>query len=135
MLARHLHQHQPKRKLRLLDTDTRFADLPFFREWNLYRPTPLDESFDLILCDPPFFNVSLSQLFTAIRLLAKFDYSHKIAIAYLGRRESALLGTFARFNLAPTGFFPIYQTVQSCAKNDIQFYANFEWNKLNAPTQ
>jgi hypothetical protein len=128
MVGRELHRRG--RTVRVLDVDRRFAGLPGFVEWDLYRPRHLDEDFDLVLCDPPFFNVSLSQLFTAIRLLARFDYAQRIAIAYLVRRESAILGTFARFNLAPTGFFPSYQTVQSCAKNDIQFYANFDWNHV-----
>ena len=130
MLARHLHAQNSQRRFRLLDIDDRFADLPGFLHWNLYRPQALDETFSVILCDPPFFNVSLSQLFTAVRLLAKFDYAHPIMISYLHRRESALLGTFARFNLAPTGLFPTYQTVQSCAKNDIQFYANFPLQRV-----
>jgi hypothetical protein len=137
MLARRLHERAPRRPrqapVRLLDIDERFRDVPGFLKWDIYRPVPLEESFDVILCDPPFFNVSLSQLFTAVRLLARFDYAQPLMISYLARRESALRGTFARFNLEPSGMFPTYRTVQSCAKNDIQFYANFPIARAVAP--
>jgi hypothetical protein len=113
------------RTVRVLDVDRRFADLPGFVEWDLYRPRHLDETFDLILCDPPFFNVSLSQLFTAVRLLAHFDLTCRVMISYPVRRSGALLGAFSPFMLRPTGYRPGYQTVQKCEKNDIEFYANF----------
>ena len=124
MLGRALHERG--RDVRVLDVDRRFADLPGFVEWDLYRPRHLDEAFDLVLCDPPFFNVSLSQLFTAVRLLCRFDLSHRVMISFPLRRSRALLGTFAPFGLAPTGYSPGYLTVQRCAKNDIEFYANFD---------
>ena len=112
--------------VRVLDIDERFADLPGFVRWDIYRPKHLAEDFDLLLCDPPFFNVSLSQLFDAVRLLCHFDLTRRVMISYLTRRESALLGTFAPFGLRPSGLFPTYETVQRCKKNDIQFYANFD---------
>lgn len=111
--------------MRVLDVDRRFGELPGFVEWDLYRPRHLDEAFDLVLCDPPFFNVSLSQLFTAIRLLCHFDLARKIMIAYPVRRQSAILGTFAPFGLRTTGYRPGYLTVQQCLKNEIEFFANF----------
>jgi 16S rRNA G966 N2-methylase RsmD len=109
----------------VLDIDTRFDKLlPGFRHWNLYKPEHIDQRFDVIFCDPPFFNVSLSQLFAAIRMLANFDYQQSLMICYLTRREQNLLGTFARFHLQPTGIFPTYKTVQSVDRNGIQLYAN-----------
>ena len=127
MLGRELHRRG--RAVRVLDVDRRFADVPGFVEWDLYRPTHLDDDFDLLLCDPPFFNVSLSQLFMAVRLLCHFDLSRRVMISYPARRRGAILGTFAPFNLRPTGYHPGYQTVQKCEKNDIEFFANFdaEW--------
>ncbi len=132
MLARTLQQDQgrgdrgKRRVFRLLDTDDRFADLPGFVHWDLMRPTAMSETYDLIFCDPPFFNVPLSRVFTALRLLAKFDYRQRVMIAYLTRREGALLGTLARFNLEATGIFPGYQTVDTSEKTEIQIYANFD---------
>lgn len=124
-LAQRIQKSAGQKKICALDIDTRFeASLPGFRLWNLYKPTRLEEKFDVIFCDPPFFNCSLSQLFSATRLLSQFDYSQPLMLCYLSRREQALLGTFARFNLAPTGIFASYITVQDCEKNKIQLYSN-----------
>jgi len=117
-----------QQKICALDIDSRFEkSLPGFRLWNLYKPTRIEEEFDVIFCDPPFFNCSLSQLFSAIRLLAKFDYSQPIMICYLRRREQALLGTFAKFLIEPTGIYASYKTVQNCEKNQIQLYSNIKF--------
>lgn len=124
MLGRELHRRG--RAVRVLDVDRRFADLAGFVEWDLYRPRHLREEFDLVLCDPPFFNVSLSQLFTAVRMLCNFDVSKRVMISYPVRRAGAILGAFAPFALRATGYRPAYQTVQKCEKNDIEFYANFD---------
>jgi len=130
MLGRELHRRG--RAVRVLDVDRRFADLPAFREWDLCRPAHLDEEFDLLICDPPFFNVPLSRLFTAVRLLCHFDPSRRVLISYPLRRRRAIMGAFSPFGLRPTGFRPTYQTVQKCEKNDIEFFANFDadWPKL-----
>lgn len=111
-------------KVRVLDIDERFSNLQGFRRYDLYRPEWLGEEFGLIICDPPFFNVSLSQLFTALRLLSRNDYDQPLLISYLTRRSSSILGTFARFNLKPTGYHPTYQTVQGASRNDIEFFGN-----------
>ena len=124
MLGRELHHRG--RKVAVLDVDQRFGDLPGFVEWDLYRPKHLDQEFDLIVCNPPFFKVSLSQLFTAVRLLCHFNLTRQVMISYPLRRRNAILGTFAPFNLAPTGYRPGYLTVRQCEKNDIEFYANFD---------
>jgi len=123
MLGRELARRE--RGVTVLDADRRFADVPGFVEWDLTRPRHLEQTFDLIVCDPPFFNVSLSKLFAAIRMLCHFDLGRRVMISYPVRREGAILGTFARFGLAPTGYHPSYLTVQKCEKNDIAFYANF----------
>lgn len=124
MLGRELHRRG--RTIRILDLDTRFADIPGFMEWDLYRPKHLNEEFDLVLCDPPFFNVSLSQLFTAIRLLCNFDLERKIMISYPVRRRQAIESVFAPFGIRATGWHPGYLTVQKSERNEIEFYANFE---------
>jgi hypothetical protein len=113
-------------RVRILDIDERFASLPGFRRYDLYRPEWLGEEFDLILCDPPFFKVSLSQLFSAMRILSRHDYRQPLLISYLRRRMDNLLGTFARFSLAPTGYCPHYQTVRTNERNDIEFFGNLD---------
>lgn len=121
------------KNIRALDIDTRFEQsLPGFRLWNLYKPTRIDEQFDVIFCDPPFFNCSLSQLFSAFRLLSNFDYSQPIMICYLRRREQAVLGTFAKFHIQSTGIFASYKTVQNSGRNEIQLYSNIDFSAAPA---
>lgn len=119
----------------ILDIDERFSDLktqrndkPNFVFYDLEHPSYLaGREYDLIICDPPFFSVSLSQLFDSIRMLSKYNFESNIMISYLKRRESSILGTFYRFNLKPTGFYPTYQTVDTKGeKNKIEFYSNIK---------
>lgn len=107
-----------------LDRDERFADLRGYRAWDIYRPEWLGEEFGMIVCDPPFFGVSLAQLFTAIRLLSRHDYAQPLLLCYLSRRSSNVAGTFWRFGLEPTGYEPGYQTVQHTERNRIEFFGN-----------
>lgn len=116
----------------ILDNDARFASVDGFRAYDLYRPDWLGDDFDLIVVDPPFFRVSLSQLFHAVRLLARHDLRQPLLIAYLKRRESALLGTFARFELRATGYRPGYQTVRDTKENEIELFSNLPASELEA---
>lgn len=108
----------------ILDVDERFAAVQGFQRWDLFRPQWLTQTFDVIVCDPPFFNASLSQLFAAIRLLSHNSFDQPLLISYLRRRSAAILGTFSPFQLAPTGYRPGYQTVQDCERNEIEFFSN-----------
>ncbi|HEX8237689.1 MAG TPA: hypothetical protein VF600_17150 [Abditibacteriaceae bacterium] len=114
----------------ILDTDDRFSSVAGFQHYDLYRPAPLQQTFGLIVCDPPFFKVSLSQLFQAVRLLSQFDYTQPLLICYLRRRTSNIMGTFSRFNLVPTGYLPHYQTVQSSERNEIEFFSNLDVTEI-----
>jgi len=110
----------------VLDVDKRFGSLRGFRWWDISRPTFIAEKFDVIFADPPFFNVSLSQLATAVRMLSHHDFTQRLVIGYLTRRANAIIGTFAPFGLQPTGFRPGYETVESVDRNVIELFANFE---------
>ncbi len=114
----------------ILDIDERFSDLAGFQAYDLYKPHWVDKTFDLILCDPPFFNVSLSQLFAALRLLSHHDFGQQLMVSYLVRRERAITGTFAPFRLQPTGYRPTYQTVKRGPKNEIEFFSNLPPEKI-----
>lgn len=112
--------------VRLLDIDTRFSDCGGFVQWNLHRPEPREEEYDLVVCDPPFNRVSFSQLFDALRVLVKDDYHRPVLITGLASREQDLLATFHRFGLGPTGVQARYISVQDQeGRNKIMFYANF----------
>jgi hypothetical protein len=112
------------RQLRVLDLDRRFGFLPGYQPYDLYRPAPLDETFDLIFCDPPFFGVKLSQLFAAIRLLARFDLTTPVAMGWLARRGDAVLGTFHPFGLRATGIALSYLTIDDDERNRVELYTN-----------
>lgn len=112
--------------IKILDIDERFASVPGFQRYDIYRPIWIDEKFDLIICDPPFYNVSLSQLFTAIRQLAHYNYNQPLIVSYLQRRAVNIMGTFSRFNLTSTGYYPGYQTVQDIERNKIEFFSNLD---------
>ncbi len=109
---------------RTLDMDERFNTLQGFRPYNLAKPRWLGEEFGIIVCDPPYFGVSLSQLFTAIRILSRYDLRQRVLITYLSRRAPNLLGTFAPFNLQPTGYHPGFQTVRKIDRNEVEFFSN-----------
>jgi len=112
------------REVRVLDIDDRFADVPGYRHWNIHRPEYLAEDFDVIVCDPPFFNVSLSRLFRAIRVLAQQRFDQPLMISYLQRRGEAVMGAFSPFGLQATGYSPGYVTVRPTEKNAVAFFAN-----------
>jgi hypothetical protein len=111
-------------KVYILDIDTRFSKYGHFIEFDLYRPKWLGVDFDIILCDPPFFNVSLSQLFDAIRLVSQNNFNQRLLLGYLTRRAANIEGTFAEFQIKRTGIRLSYQTVQPTERNDIQLFTN-----------
>ncbi|MEO0740179.1 MAG: RNA 2'-phosphotransferase [Bacteroidota bacterium] len=108
----------------LLDLDGRFADVPGFQRYDLTKPEWLEAEFDVIVCDPPFFTVSLTQLRQALAMLSHHRAEVPVLVAYLTRRDRKLLTTFADHDFWPTGFFPSYKTVADTEKNEIQFYGN-----------
>jgi len=111
-----------------LDVDERFAHLSGFSRFDVYRPTWHHERFGALFCDPPFWIVSLSQLFAAVRLIAQHDFSLPFAICYPSRRGANLCATFHSFGLKTTSFFPTYRTVSTSEeRGKIEFFANFAW--------
>lgn len=114
----------------ILDIDDRFADAKGYLSWSIYKPQWINKTFDVIFCDPPFFNVSLSQLFKAIRMLSHNNFEQKLMICYLIRRSHAVTGSFYLFNLQPTGCHPSYVTVEQTEKNQIEIFSNLDFNLL-----
>jgi hypothetical protein len=116
--------------VRILDVDVRFASLPGFLLYDLQRPGWLGEKYDLVVCDPPFYRVSLSRLFGAVRTLARNDFAQPLLLSYLRRRAKNVVGTFAPFALRPTGYCPGYQTAKACERNDIELFGNLSEAQL-----
>lgn len=122
-VARELHRRgQPAR---LLDVDARFAELPGFVHWDFYRPRPLSERFDLIVCDPPFSRVRLSQLFVALRTLVQGDFTTRLVLCHLERRQHDIQGALGAFGLSLTDIVPTYVSVSPSPADRIVVYANF----------
>ncbi len=126
MVARELNARG--RAVTLLEADKRFADIPGFTEYDLYRPRSVERRFDLILCDPPFNRVLLSQLFTAIRVLARGSFAQPLLLAWPADRASDLIGTFAPFGLRATGVVAGYRSVKDIPENRIELFTNMSWS-------
>jgi len=114
------------RSATILDIDARFADVPGFVHWDIRAPRHLSERFDVIVCDPPFFNVSLRQLRTALEVLSHHDPAQRLAVTYLRRRGPAFTKALAQFGLRPTGMLATYATVDPAERNAIEVFANFD---------
>jgi hypothetical protein len=115
-----------KKDVTILDIDDRFSNAKGYLNWNIYKPQWINKTYDIIFCDPPFFNVSLSQLFKAIRMLSQNNFEQKLMLSYLSRRTGAITGSFHLFNLQPIGYFPTYVTVKKTEKNLIEFFSNID---------
>merc|ERR1711879_1051843 len=119
---------------KLLEFDERFSKARNFIKWNLYRPTAVGEIFDLIMCDPPFDKVSVSQLYKAFRTLGAFGRNGpRVLIVFPERHESSLLATFAEIELrrAPNEWHElIYISVskKKIKKSGFHIYVNFDVN-------
>ena len=111
-------------QITLLDIDRRFETEPGFRYFDLNDPSWLGLEFDLIICDPPFFNVSLSRLYMALRVLARHDASQRILVSYLERRSGAFVTAMKEFDVQATGYFPGYVNLKNEGKNRIVFFSN-----------
>lgn len=110
--------------VRILDIDERFASLRGFRRYDISRPEWMGEQYGLIICDPPFFSVSLTQLLKALHTLSQYNVQQPLLISYLTRRADALRRVFQPFALCATGFQPGYRAVQATERNEIEFYGN-----------
>ncbi|MCC7494079.1 MAG: hypothetical protein IT204_17100 [Fimbriimonadaceae bacterium] len=122
LLGRVLHQRGVAATV--LDIDERFADLPGFVRYDLHRPRWLDRQFGLIVCDPPFFSISLVVLRRALQMLANHDPQQPLAVSFVVRRQARLLHSLAGFNLRPTGWRLGYATVDPSERNQIELYSN-----------
>ena len=130
MLGSVLTERMPEVEATILDRDQRFAHLPGFVDYNIGRPPHLEQRFDLIVCDPPFFTVSLSTLFAAVRTLAHNDFTQPLLLSYLARRAGNVVGTFAPFGLTSTGAEVTYLTVQASERNRTLWLSNLADDQL-----
>lgn len=115
-----------KKDITILDIDNRFTTEKGYLNWNIYKPGWINQTFDIIFCDPPFFNVSLSQLFKAIRMLSHNNFEQKLMLCYLSRRSEAIISSFHLFNIKSSGYYPSYITIQKIEKNQVEIFSNIQ---------
>ena len=110
----------------ILDIDERFSNLSGFKYWDIKSPEYIPDEFDLIIMDPPFFNVSMREIRKSIQMLTHFDINkNKLMITYLSRRENAFKTGMRPFVMVPMDYVPEYNTVDVTEyKNRIEFYVN-----------
>jgi len=87
----------------LLDRDKRFTFLKRFKEFSLTEPFLVTSyEYDSIFLDPPFANVTPSQLVRCIKLMGtKQRLSAPIFIAYNSKREEELIAAFDELPCPP----------------------------------
>lgn len=118
--------HKMGRNEAVLDIDTRFNYLPKFRYFDLQQPVELDEHFDIIIMDPPFFYISLEVMRDAVMTIAKGNTNIKLIIGFLKREEPHLLRAFSEFKLKRTNFVLEYSTVKESKWGNYCLYSNVD---------
>lgn len=120
--------YQQGREEVVLDIDDRFAYLPRFRYFDIRYPTNtnLTENFRIIVMDPPFFYISMDQLYQAVMTITKDRTDIKLMIGFLKREEKALLEAFKAFNLRETNFPLEYATVRPNKWRNYALYSNID---------
>ena len=122
--------HEEGREEKLLDIDERFKYLPRFEKFDIKNPHSMDESFNIIVIDPPFFNISTKELFDATNIITNNDYSTNIIIAYLKRFEYPLLETFKPYGISETNLMPEYAHIKSNKWRNFKIYSNIDLPNL-----
>ena len=122
--------YQNGRNEKLLDIDERFKYLPRFEKFDIKNPHLLDEEFNIIVIDPPFFNISTQELFEATNKITNCNYSTNIIIAYLVRFEYALLETFKLYGISETNLTPEYAHIKSNKWRNFKIYSNIDLPNL-----
>ena len=98
-----------------LDIDTRFANLPSFRYFDILNPEPFENDFEILLIDPPFFYISLEQMATAVSMVTNSSRAKggcKLMISFMVKDEPRVKQAFKAFGLERTNLELEYATVQ-----------------------
>ena len=118
------------RNEKLLDIDTRFTYLPRFEKFDIKNPHSINEKFNIIVIDPPFFNISTQELLEATNYITNCNYKTNIIIAYLVRFEYALLEIFKQYGISETNLTPEYAHIKSNKWTNFKIYSNIDLPNL-----
>jgi hypothetical protein len=113
-----------------LDIDERFGYLPGFMKYDLLNPVKIDIIPNILIIDPPFFQIKLVDLLNCVDVLTNGNKSTKIIFAFIKREEKALLSIFKSYNLKISKFKLEYKSVDPTKWNNYGIYINFESNKF-----
>lgn len=105
----------------LLDKDGRWGSYPGYVRYDIHQPKRLGQRFGIILTDPPFFEVTVQELFKAIRYLSDGDEAQQLLICHLVRRREDIVKRFRRYGVSPIEYYPGYCSV---ANNGIRLFGN-----------
>ena len=118
--------HTMGREETVLDIDTRFSYLPKFKYFDMRHPVELDDHFEMIIMDPPFFYIPLEVMRDAVLTITKGNTDVKLIIGFLKREEASLLRVFSDFKLKRTGFSLNYATVKGNKWGNYCLYSNVD---------
>ena len=102
----------------------------FFDSVTLRRIGVFLEQFEYpcLLC-APLLGAEMARAGRRVRVL---DILQPIAVSYLSRRASAVVGTFGPFGLQPTGYKPTYQSVKPIPRNEVELFSNLDTSALES---
>ena len=112
----------------LLDIDERFSYLKYFEKFDIKNPHIPDGSgdFNIIVIDPPFFNITTKELFEATNMITNNNFRANIIIAYLVRFEYPLLETFAPYGISETSTPLEYSHIKPNKWRNFKLYSNID---------
>ncbi len=118
--------HLEGREEVLLDIDKRFDYLPKFKYYDIRYPHELDDTFRIVVFDPPFFYIPMDKIFQAVCKIVHDNFKTKIIIGFLKREEKELMKYFDVFNIKPTKFLLEYATVKPNKWKNYCLYSNID---------
>lgn len=120
--------HQASNDQVLLDIDERFNYLPKFRRFDILDPKPdPNENFSIVVIDPPFFYIPMSQIRKAVLTVTRGRADVPLLLGFLKRGERELLATFfGDFGIRETKFPLEYATVKANKWKNYALYSNID---------
>jgi hypothetical protein len=112
----------------LLDIDIRFNYLKLFQQFDIKNPHEPGgmENFKVIIIDPPFFNISIMELFHATNVITNNNFNTNIIIGFLKRYEYALLETFKPYGISETSMNLEYAHIKPNKWPNFTLYSNID---------
>ena len=118
--------HEAGRDEKVLDIDDRFKYLPKFEKFDIKNPHNLDETFNVIVIDPPFFVITLKELYDAVNIITKNNFDTKIVIGFLARHNKLLLETFKKYGISETKTKLEYAHIKPHKWHNFKLYSNVD---------